>query len=124
MAAYSMDLRRRVVAACDARDGTRQQIAARFSVSESWVRKLLRLRRDTGSIAPRPHGGGRAAAFDEAAAERLREAVRADSDATLEELAEAAGVPCSPAAVYRALRRGGITREKSRGGRPSRTAPS
>jgi hypothetical protein len=52
MKAYSTDLRERVVAACDARDGTRDQIAARFSVSVSWVRKVLRRRRDTGSIAP------------------------------------------------------------------------
>ena len=121
MAAYSMDLRERVVAACDARDGTREQIAARFSVSVSWIRDLLKRRRDTGSIAPRARGGGRAPAFDGAAAARLREAVRADDDATLEELAEAAGVACCPSAVHRALVRLGITRKKSRGGRPSRT---
>jgi transposase len=124
MKTYSMDLRERVVAACDARDGTREQIAARFSVSVSWIRDLLRRRRLTGSIAPRPHGGGRAPAFDAAAAERLREAVRADDDATLEELAEAAGVACGPSVVHRALQRLGITRKKSRGGRPSRTGPS
>jgi transposase len=121
---YSMDLRERVVAACDARDGTREQIAARFSVSVSWIRDLLRRRRQTGSIAPKPRGGGRAPAFDAAAAARLREAVRADADATLEELGRAAGVACSPPAVYRALVRLGITRKKSRGGRPSRTGPS
>ena len=124
MKPYSMDLRERVVAACDARDGTREQIAARFSVSVSWIRDLLKRRRDTGSIAPRPGGGGRAAAFDRAAAARLREAVRADDDATLEELAEAAGVACCPSAVHRALKRLGITRKKSRGGRPSKTARS
>jgi transposase len=119
-----MDLRERVVAACDARDGTREQIAARFSVSARWIGDLLRRRRETGSIAPRPRGGGRAPAFDEAAAARLREAVKADDDATLEELAEAAGVACSAPAVYRALKRLGVTRKKSRGGRPSRTGPS
>ena len=124
MKAYSTDLRERVVAACDARDGTRDQIAARFSVSISWVRKVLRRRRDTGSIAPKPRGGGGAPAFDGEAAARLREAVRADDDATLEELGRAAGVACSAAAVYRALVRLAITRKKSRGGRPSRTAPS
>ena len=124
MRAYSIDLRERVVAACDARDGTREQIAARFSVSVSWIRKLLRRRRETGSIAPKPHGGGRAPAFDAEAAGRLREAVRADDDATLEELARAAGVACSASAVHRALARLGITRKKSRGGRPSRTARS
>jgi len=121
MKAYSTDLRQRVVAACDARDGTREEIAARFSVSVHWIRKLLRQRRDTGSIDPKPHGGGRAAAFDEAAAARLREAVEADDDATLEELAGAAGVDCSVPAVFRALKRLGITRKKSRGGPPSRT---
>jgi len=121
MKAYSTDLRQRVVAACDARDGTRAQIAARFSVSESWIRKMLRQRRDTGSIGPKPHGGGRESAFDPDADARLREAVRADADATLEGLARRAGVSCCASAVHRALARLGITRKKSRGGRPSRT---
>jgi transposase len=124
MRAYSIDLRERVVAACDARDGTREQIAARFSVSVAWIRKLMRQRRETSSIAPRPHGGGRAPAFDAEAAARLRTAVRADDDATLEELARAAGVRCCASAVHRALARLGITRKKSRGGRPSRTGRS
>jgi transposase len=123
MQAYSADLRERVVAACDARDGTRERIAERFSVSASRVRDLPERRRGTGSIAPKPRGGGRAPAFDEPAAARPREAVRADDDATLAEPAEAAGVACGPSAVHRALRRMGITREKSRGGRPSRTGP-
>ncbi len=123
MRAYSIDLRERVVAACDAGDATRPQVAARFSVSVPWIRKLLRQRRDTGSIAPRPHGGGRAPAFDDQAAGRLREANRADDDATLEELARAAGVACCPSAVHRALARLGITRKKSRGRPPSRTVP-
>src|SRR4051812_21503017 len=124
MRPYSMDLRERVVAACDARDGTRQQIAARFSVSVSWIRDLLKRRRESGSIAPRPRGGGRALAFDGEAAGRLCDVVRADDDATLAELAAAAGVACGPSAVHRALVRLGITRKKSPGGRPSRTAPS
>src|SRR5689334_13179037 len=113
MKTYSMDLRERVVAACDKGDDTHERIAVRFSVSLRWIGDLLRRRRETGSIAPRPRGGGRAPAFDEPAAARLREAVRADNDATLEELALAAGVTCSGPAVCRALRRLGITRKKS-----------
>lgn len=124
MKAYSTDLRQRVVAACDARDATREQIAARFSVSVAWVRRLLQHRRATGSIEPKPRGGGRPPAFDAEADTRLRDAVRADADATLEELGRAAGVSCCPSAVHRALARLGITRKKSRGGRPSKTAPS
>jgi transposase len=124
MKAYSMDLRERVVAACDARDGTREPVAARFSVRVSWIRDLMRRRRETGSIAPKPRGGGRPPAFAGVAAERLRAAVADDDDATLEERAEAAGVACVPSAVHGALKRMGITRKKSRGGRPNRTAPS
>jgi transposase len=124
MRAYSIDLRQRVIAARDAGQGTQEQLAARFAVSISWVRKLLRQRRATGSIEPKPHGGGHAKAFDTEAAARLRQAVRDDSDATLEELGEASGVACSPSAVYRTLDRLGVTRKKSRGGRPSRIAPN
>lgn len=124
MKAYSIDLRERVVAASDAGDATREQVAARFSVSVPWIRKLLRRRRETGSIAPKPRGGGRAPSFDGEAAGRLRAAVRADDDATLAELARASGVSCCASAVHRALTRLGITRKKSPGGRPSRTGPN
>ena len=107
---YSLDLREPVVAA---RDGTREQIAQRFSVSVSWIRDLLKRRRETGSIAPRPHGGGRRPAFDDGASRRLRQAVRDDSDTTLEDLAEAAGVDCRALATYQTLKRPGITRKKT-----------
>jgi transposase len=122
MRAYSTDLRERVLVACDRRDGTREQVAARFSVSVAWIRKLVRRRRETGSVDPKPRGGGRAPAFDAEASRRLREAVRFDPDATLQELARAADVSCCASAVHRALVRLGVTRKKSRGGRPSRTA--
>jgi transposase len=124
MEAYSTDLRRRVAEACDEGGATREQIAARFKVSARWIRKLLERRRETGSIEPRPHGGGRAPAFDAEAAGRLRQAVREAPDATLEDLAATAGVACGAPATCRALKRLGITRKKSRGGRPSRTGPS
>lgn len=124
MKAYSNDLRERVLTCVDARQGTHQQVADRFQVSIQWVRKILRHRRQTGSIAPKPHGGGRAPAFDPAAIARLRQAVADDNDATLKELSRAAGVPCSPAAVFRALKALGISRKKKRGGRPSRTPQS
>ena len=124
MRAYSMDLRERVVAACDEGTDTRAEIAERFSVSESWIRRLLQRRRETGTIAPKPHGGGREPAFDPEAAARLRAAVAADPDATLVELAVAAGVACSTSATDRALRRLAITRKKSRSAPPSRIAPS
>jgi transposase len=124
MAAYSMDLRERVVAACDEGVETRAEVAERFSVSQSWIRRLLQRRRETGSIAPKARGGGRSPAFAGEAADRLRQAVVADPDATLKELAAAAGVACGTSATDRALRRLGITRKESRSGPQSRNGPT
>ena len=124
MRSYSMDLRERVVAACDSGEGTREQIAKRFRVSVAGVYRLLARRRDTGSIAPKPHGGGQPPAFQGESAERLRKAVEDCPDATLEELREAAGVDCGTSAVFRALKRLALPRKKSRSGLPSKTARS
>lgn len=124
MAAYSMDLRERVVAACDEGTDTRAEIAEQFSVSQSWIRRLLQRRRETGSIEPKPHGGGQVPAFAGEAADRLRQAVADIPDATLKELAAVAGVACSTSATDRALRRLGITRKKSRSGPPNWTGPT
>lgn len=123
MKAYSMDLRERVVAAVDRKEGTWDAIAARLRVSRAWVGKLLRQRRRTGSIAPRPRHTGRPPALDAKGLGRLRAAVDADPDATPQELRRAARVTCSPSTVRRALGRMGYTRKKSRSARPSRTGP-
>jgi transposase len=52
MEPYSVTLRGEVLAACDASEGTRV-IAARFKVSESWVRRIKQQRRETGQVAPK-----------------------------------------------------------------------
>lgn len=124
MRSDSIDLRERVVAACDRCAETREQVAKRFCVSVAWVYRLLARRRDTGSIAPKPHGGGQPPAFQGESAERLRKAVEDCPDATLEELREAAGVDCGTSAVFRALHRLGLPRKKSPSGLPSKTALS
>jgi transposase len=121
MAPYSMDLRERVVAVHDRGEGNPKQLAARFCVGLAWVYRLLQRRRQTGSIAPKPHGGGQPRLFDADADERLRRAVQERPDATLEELRRDLGRGGSTAAVDRAVRRLGLTRKKSRPAPPSRT---
>src|SRR4051794_37931004 len=111
----SLDLRQRVVAARDRAEGTPQQSAGRLAVSVAWVDRLLQRRRQTGSIAPKPHGGGRKPASDADADRRLRQAVADRPDATLAELRQAVGVACSTAAVHRALGRPGLPRKESPG---------
>ena len=51
MEAYSKEMRRDVLAACDANEGT-QAVALRFGCSESWVRRVKQERREQGKIAP------------------------------------------------------------------------
>lgn len=119
-----MDLRRRVIKACDEQAGTLAGIAQRFSVSVSWITKLKRRRRQTGSIAAKPHGAGRRPALDEAACERLRELVAQDSDATLAQLGDRIGVAVSTSTMDRTLRRLGLTYKKRRVAPPSKTGPT
>ena len=51
MESYSKEFRRDVLAACDAGGGTRE-VALRFDVSESWVRRVKQERREQGKVAP------------------------------------------------------------------------
>ena len=112
MGPYSTDLRVRVAAAVATQAGSLRQIARRFCVSLSFVTRLLRRRTQTGTVAPKPHGGGRRPALDDAARRRLRELVRQQPDATLRELRDRLGLACSLMAVWRALRQLRITRKK------------
>jgi transposase len=84
--AYSMDLRRRVWAAYEKKEGTEVEVAQRFGVSPSFVRDLVRLQRETGSIAPRPHGGGRRPVADEEGLRAVAAAVAEHPGATYAEL--------------------------------------
>ena len=55
--AYSMDLRERVLKDCDA--GMRSEdVAAKYTVSASWVYDLRKKRRETGHIAPKEYKRG------------------------------------------------------------------
>src|SRR5512135_925349 len=112
MRPYALDLRQRIAAALDAHEGSQPQIAHRFRVSVSFITRLHRRRRQTGSLAPRPHGGGHPPALDRDGQERLRRAVRDQPDATLAELAGRVGVPCGRMAIFRTLRKLKITRKK------------
>jgi transposase len=115
-----MDLRERVVAACDGRDGSREQIARRFGVSTSWIRRLLQRRRETGSIAALPQNAGRKRGLDDRQMKDLKTWVRRHPDATLKEIKEGMELGISIAAIDRALRVLSWTLKKSRSRRRNR----
>jgi transposase len=112
MTPYSQDLRQRILDTIQRGDGSVRQIARRFLVSVSFVTRLLRLYRSTGSLEPRPHGGGNPAVLEAEDLERLRELIRQQPDATLEECRQRLGASCSTMTISRALRKLGLPRKK------------
>ena len=112
MPVYSQDLRQRVLDAVERKEGSIRQIARRFVVSLSFIVRLLQVHRRTGSIRPRPHGGGHPSALTPEDRERLREWIRQRPDATLEECREHLGVDCSLTTISRALSKLGLPRKK------------
>jgi transposase len=112
MTPYSQELRQRVLDTIRRGDGSVRQIASRFLVSVSFVTRLLQLHRTTGSVEPRPHGGGNPAVLGPEDLERLRELIRQQPDATLEECRQRLGASCSTMTISRALRELGLPRKK------------
>jgi transposase len=118
MKAYSLDLRQKILRACDQRLGSHRAIAALFGVSQSFIEKLLRRHRTTGSIAPRPHAGGRRALCDESARALVRRLIQDSPDATLAECCERLlarrGLRVSVPTMGRLVTALGLPRKKSR----------
>jgi len=108
--------------AYDAKLGSQGKIAKMFNVSRKCLCDLLRLRRQTGSLAPKPHGGGRKAAYEGRALQHLRELIEQQPDATLEELRERTGVQCSLTAVHNAVVRLDLRFKKSHSTPANKTA--
>ena len=119
MKAYSLDLRQRVIGACDAGKGTKA-VAATFGVSASWVRRLKQHRRQRGDIIPRNGGGSRGRKFDR---DRLAALVKEQPDATLMELRERLGASVTLWAISKALHELKLSYKKSRFTPPNRTDP-
>jgi len=111
-AAYSMDLRARVIK--DADSGlTSQALAERYHVSRAWVDALKQRRRETGSIAARPQTKFRRRVL-EGQEDRLRALVTAQPDATLAELRERLRTSAALATIWRELNQLDLTVKKNR----------
>ncbi len=117
MKAYSTDLRERAVRSVENGECTIPEAARRYQVSEPSLERWLARQRSTGSCAPLPHAGGvpRKLATAEAA---IRAAVKAQPDATLQELCErveqATQINSDPSMMCRELARLKLPRKKSR----------
>ncbi|CAK0780815.1 transposase [Gammaproteobacteria bacterium] len=109
--AYSMDLRKRVIDACNEGESA-ARVSERFAVSESFIEKLKRHFRESGTLAPRPHAGGRPlllAEHDETILSWLKE----KPDTTLKGLREALGLPVQLSTLWYRLNHLELTFKKT-----------
>jgi transposase len=115
---YSDDLRQKLLHAVDSHSLSKAAVARLFGVSLSFVKELVRRRRDTGSAAALPHGGGARPKLSAAQQEALRARVAAHPAALLRELAawlrQEHAVGLSLSALSRLLHRMGLPRKKGR----------
>jgi transposase len=118
MAAYSIDLRQKILRACEQHLGSQRRIADMFGVSLAFVEKVVRQHRTTGNLAPKPHAGGPKPCLNATAQAVVQRLVGDNPDATLEELctrvATELGVRVSVPTMCRVLQRLGLPRKKSR----------
>jgi transposase len=113
MRAYSMDLRQRVLADCDAGMGT-AAVARKYSVCPAFVRRLKQRRRETGEVAPRQPAAGPKPGLAEGTpgGDRLAALAAAEPDLSAGEYRDRLGLGCHPTTVWRVLRRLGLTFKK------------
>lgn len=127
MEAYALDLRRRICDAYDEGDEIVTEVADRFDVGRWFVHKLLRQRREEGSIAPKPRGKGPAPGIGAADRKRVGKLVKDEPDATLSELCrrlvEAGGVSVSVPTMCRAAKALRLVLKKRRCTPASATRP-
>lgn len=117
MSPLSLDLRRRIIQAWQAEKLRVPELATRFSVGTATVKRLIRRFRETGSMEPRPHGGGQRPKIPAERLPRVRRLLEANPDWSADELAEAynlqEGAAISRSTMVRAIARLGFTRKKS-----------
>ena len=112
MKTLSIDLRERIIASYDAKEGTRQKIAERFRVSLGMVKKLLVQRRKTGNIRPLHKNAGRKPMITLAHRRQIKMLLHKQPDMTLAELRNALGLSCSLPAIHYVLADMNLTLKK------------
>lgn len=115
--ALSEDLRKRAVEAWENGQGSQPEVAKLFGIGEASLRRWVRLKRETGSLAPSKAPRGKPSAVTAEVIEMMLAHLRKQPDATRAEVADAvvaAGGPrFSVATIGRALQKAGWSRKKS-----------
>lgn len=125
MKAYSLDFRQKIMEVHHEGKTSQRQLAKRFNVALSFIEKLIKQEKETGSIAPKGHGGGSKPKLSEEQKQVVAELVAADNDATLAELCDQlearVGVRVSRSTMGRLTQQLNLTVKKNVSGRRTRS---
>lgn len=117
MKAYSLDLRQKIIDTYLAGDISQRQLAKQFRVALSFIEKLLKRYRETGSIAPKKRVQQTPTKLNSDQLATLEKLVSAHNDATLAELQQKlkqeTGVLIGRSTVDRMLQKLNLTRKKN-----------
>lgn len=111
--AYSRDLRKRILAAVENSELKKAEILRIFNLSRTGLNSFLKHVNETGSIEPKPFGGGRRAKFQQEDIKQIEQYLTTHPDATLEEILEYSGKEASIMSVHRVLKKIGYRLKKS-----------
>jgi len=117
MQAYSLDLRQKVVSVYENGSETIVEVAERFEISSSFIKKLLAQKRATGDLAPIGHRGGQRKRLSVKHQQWLLKTVLSVPDITLadlqEQLEREKKIYVSVPTLSRELRRLNLRRKKN-----------
>jgi len=117
MKAYSLDLRQKIVETYAEGKISQRQLAKQFRVALSFIEKLLKQHRQTGSIAPKVRIEQTPTKLNPEQLKVLEQLVEANNDATLEELryqlSQKTGVVIGRSTVDRMLTKLNLTVKKN-----------
>ena len=116
MKAYSTDLRQKVIDAYKNQEGSQRHLAKRFSVSLTFIQKLVKRYQMSKTVEPKAHGGGNTPKLNSEQIALIVTLVEEDNDAILLELCsrleERTGVKVSRATMGRITQKLNLTRKK------------
>jgi transposase len=116
MKAYSFDFRKKIVEVYATENISQRKLAQRFHVALSFIEKLLKQWRETGNLAPKPHGGGNSPKLNAEQRALVQSLIEAKNDITLDELCQEVQqqtrVVVSRATMGRVVQKLNLTRKK------------
>lgn len=118
MKAYSIDLRAKIIKLYEEGKVSQRKLAEQFDVALSFIEKLIKQYRETGSVAPKKRTVQTPSKLNQEQLKVLEKLVEENNDATLDELSqmlhECTGKLISRVTVGRMLKKLNLTFKKKR----------